>query len=247
MAPSRPLGQMRESRRIDCDLCGLRRVCFPARAATGSRRGANALCIRRTRIARGNALYRAGDRIGSLYMVRSGCIKEIDGGGADRDRIVNFRLAGDLLTVQSASAARSRMTCVAVETSFICAVPWVIVEETCAEMPGVIVELINLIARAGAATRDLLTMVRNKGAIERVAGFLLDLGARLRDRGLPGKEFSLGMSRDDIGNYLGLRSETVSRCFSDLERRGLVGVRAKRVRILAIAELQRLFQDESVC
>ncbi|HUY84236.1 MAG TPA: helix-turn-helix domain-containing protein [Steroidobacteraceae bacterium] len=197
------------------------------------------------RVARGHILYRAGERIESLYMVRSGCIKEVDGADAGWESIANFCLPGELLTVQSTGAARSRTTCRAVEASFICAVPWRIVEHACATLPAVAGELIDLIAAAGAATRELLTMVRDKGALERVAGFSLNMCARMQSRGVPGRDFRLGMSRDDIARYLGLRSETVSRCFSELARRELIGVRAKRVQILAPAELRNLFRGET--
>jgi len=226
-------------------MCGLHRVCFPARAARGGERSANLSLIRRLRVGSGHILYHAGERIESLYMVRSGCIKEVDGVDAAGESIANFCLPGELLTVQSAGTACSRTTCLAVEASFICAVPWHIVEHAYAKLPAVAGELIDLIAAAGAATRELLTMVRDKPALQRVAGFSLNMCARMQSRGVPGRDFRLGMSRDDIARYLGLRSETVSRCFSELARRGLIGVRAKRVQILAPAELRHLFRGET--
>ena len=235
---------MHQARRDNCVMCGLHRVCFLARIARGSGQSTNALRIRRTRIANGHALYRAGDRIESLYMVRSGCIKEIDGADSAHDSIANFCLPGELLTLQSADASCSRTTCLAVESSFICAFPWRMVEHACAAAPDVVGELIKLITKSGAATRELLTMIRNKDALQRVAGFSLNMCARLPSRGLQGREFWLGMSREDIAQYLGLRSETVSRCFSELARRGLVGVHAKRIRVLAPAELRNLFLGE---
>ena len=225
-------------------MCGLHRVCFPARAARGAGR-TNDSRIRRMRVARGHILYRGGDPIESLYMVRSGCITELDGVDTGWESIANFCLPGELLTVQSTGSAGSRTTCRAVEASFICAVPWRIVEHACTTMPAVAGELIDLIATAGAATRELLTMVRDKGALERVAGFTLNIGARMQARGVPGRDFRLGMSREEIARYLGLRSETVSRCFSALARRGLIEVSAKRVKILAPAQLRDLFRGDA--
>jgi CRP/FNR family transcriptional regulator len=230
--------------RHDCAMCGLHRVCFPAHVASGSDRNANAVRIHRTRVAYGNALYRAGDRIESLYMVRSGCIKELDGADTAHDSIANFCLPGELLTLQSAGPAYSRTTCLAVQASFICAVPWRIVEEACAAAPDVASELINLIVKSGVATRELLTMIRSKEALQRVAGFCLNMCARVQWRGHPAGEFRLGMSREEIAQYLGLRSETVSRCFSELARRGLISVRARRVQVLAPAELRTVSLGE---
>ena len=225
-------------------MCGLHRICFPARVASGSDRNANAVHIRRMRIAYGNALYRAGERIESLYMVRSGCIKELDGAGSDHDSIANFCMAGELLTLQNAGPACSRTTCLAVQASFICAVPWRIVDEACAAAPDVASELMNLIMKSGVATRELLTMIRSKGALQRVAGFCLNMRARMELRRHPAEEFRLGMSREEIAGYLGLRIETVSRCFSELARRGLISVRAKHLRVLAPAELRTVFLGE---
>ncbi len=189
------------------------------------------------RIANGNALYRAGERIESMYMVRSGCIKELDAAGSDHHSIANFCMAGELLTLQSAGPACSRSTCLAVEASFICAVPWHLVEVASAAAPDVASELMNLIMKSGVAARELLPMIRSKGALQRVAGFCLDMRARVALRGHPADEFKLGMSREEIAGYLGLRIETVSRCFSELARRGLISVRAKRLQVLAPAEL----------
>ena len=85
----------------------------------------------------------------------------------------------------------------------------------------------------------MLILIRDREAIERVAGFLLNVSGRLQIRGVRGREFRLSMNRDDIAAYLGLRSETVSRCFTELGRRGWIKVRAKRVQILADGALAR--------
>jgi CRP/FNR family transcriptional regulator len=103
------------------------------------------------------------------------------------------------------------------------------------------VEFIRLLARAGTVARELLTLIRDKEAQQRVAGFLLSVSSRLQVRGLRGGEFRLGMNREEIANYLGLRSETVSRCFTELARREIIKVRAKRVQILQPTALRKTF------
>ncbi len=236
---------MRDDGHGDCELCGLRRICFPGRIAAEGRSSQRQLRIRRARITRGTALYRMGDRVESFHMVRSGCIKEIGGSSGAADSIVNFCVPGELLTVQAARSARSQTTTIAVETSFICGVPWRIFHQVCAATPEVAGEFIDLVAKAGASTRELLSMIRAKGALERVAGFLLNLRGRMQFRAFSERQFRLGMSRDDIANYLGLRSETVSRCFSELARRELVEVRAKRVQIMNPQELRRVYSGET--
>ena len=161
-------------------------------------------------------------------MIRSGCIKELDYSTGKRGSVINFCLPGEMLSLQSLGSVCSNTTSVAVEASFVCVVPWAAFNSLCAESPSVAAEFIRLIAKAGTAARDLLTLIRDKEAI----------------RGVREREFRLGMNRDDIADYLGLRSETISRCFTELARRGLIKVRAKRVQILQAAELRSVFYSD---
>jgi CRP/FNR family transcriptional regulator len=230
-----------EGKRMGCDLCGLWRMCFLGRLANTSERMRRGLRIRSLRIARGMTLYRSGDRVESLYMVRSGCIKELDDTGGGHGSVINFSFPGEMLSLQCLGVPVSKTTGVAVEPSFICAVPLGAFSQMCATSAAATIELTRLIAKAGAAARDSLTLIRDKEAHERVAGFLLNVCGRLQLRGARGRELRLGMNRDDIADYLGLRSETVSRCFSELARRQLIKVRAKRVEIVQMAELRRVF------
>ena len=232
---------MPEAKRNGCELCGLFRICFPGRVASATEERLNGLHIRRMRVPRGKALYRSGDKVESFYMIRSGCIKELDDSSGRHGTLINFGLPGEMLSLQSLGNAFSNTTSIAVEPSFICVVPWAAFNQLCAESPRVAAEFIRLIAKAGTAARDLLCLIRDKEALERVSGFLLNVSARLQASGSRGREFRLAMNRDDIANYLGLRSETVSRCFTELARRQLIKVQAKRVHILHAADLRKVF------
>jgi CRP/FNR family transcriptional regulator len=232
---------MHDGKRVGCELCGLGRMCFPGRLASASERMMRGLGIRRMQVPRGRTLYRSAEKAQSLYMIRSGCIKELDNSNGRDATVINFAFPGEMLSLQCLEPATSKTTGVAVEPSFVCAVPLHAFDSICATAPWAGVELIRLIAKAGSAARDSLTLIRDKESHERVAGFLLNVFERLQLRGLGGREIRLGMSRDDIANYLGLRSETVSRCFTELARRQLIRVRAKRVEILKIAELRNVF------
>ncbi len=242
---------MAKAKSGECESCGLWRICFPGRmAASGGRlaasggRLARRVRIRKLKFARGKALYRAGDEVECFYMIRSGCIKEVDESAGRRGSVINFALPGEMLSLQSLGKTRSTTTSIAVVPSFVCSVPWAAFNRLCAESPRVAAEFIRLIAKAWTPARDLLTLIRDREAVERVAGFLLNLSSRLQIRGVRGREFKLCMNRDDIAGYLGLRSETVSRCFTELGRRGLIAVRAKRVQLLQPAELRRVCLGE---
>lgn len=229
--------------RAGCESCGLWRVCFPGLVASAAERRMNGLRIRRIRVPGGRALYRCGDKVESFYMIRSGCIKEMDDSTGQQGAVVNFALPGEMLSLECIGHAFSNTTSVAVEASFICVVPWDAFSKLGMESSRVAAELIRLIAKAGMAARELLTLIRDKEALARVSGFLLNVSARLQTRGVRGGEFRLAMNRDDIANYLGMRSETVSRCFSELAQRDLIRVRAKRVQILNSAELRKVYHN----
>jgi CRP/FNR family transcriptional regulator len=231
---------MDDRRFDDCSACGLYRLCLPARLSVAPSQRIGDLQIRRLRLARGRVLYRSGDAVDSFYMIRSGCIKEVDETTGPAGVVIHFALPGDLLSLQALGAACSDTTGIALETSHVCSVPWARFNALCATSPAVATDFVRLMARTAGAVRDLLMLIRDRDAVERVSGFLLHLSKRFQVRGLQGGEFRLSMSREDIANYLGLRSETVSRCFSDLAQRGVLRVHAKRVQILQMAGLQQL-------
>jgi len=189
---------MLEAKRTGCELCGLWRICFPGRVASTTERRFGGLSIRRMRVPRGKALYRSGDKVESFYMIRSGCIKELDESSGRRAMLINFALPGEMLSLQSLGCAFSNTTSIAVEPSFICVVQWGAFNQLCADTPRIATELIRLIAKAGTAARDLLTLIRDKEALERVSGFLLNVSGRLQVSGSRGREFRLAMNRDDI-------------------------------------------------
>lgn len=224
---------MDEQLRPVCKACGLKRMCFPGKLA--------GLRVRRIRAERGMPLFRCGDRVDSLYMIRSGCIKEIEEGGEGNASVVNFALAGDMLSLQGLGPAPSRTSAIAVEATSVCVVPWNDFNQACATSPETAGEFIRLIAKAGVAARESLALVRDKEAYQRVAGFLLNMLGRMQAGCERVRDFRLGMNREDIANYLGIRSETVSRCFTELARRRLIDVRAKRVQILQMGELRKLY------
>lgn len=224
---------MRESTAAGCDRCGVDRLCLFGRVG--------GLRIRRIRTNRGTPLFRSGERVEALFAIRSGCVKEVDVSTGRDGTILNFATAGEILSLQSLECAPSRTTAIAVESSFVCVVPWNAVNQASLSAPRIVRELVLLIAKAGLEARESLALVRDKEARQRVAGFLLNMLARTQVRSVSTCELRLPMNRDDIANYLGLRSETVSRCFTELARQQLIEVKAKRVRILEVSELRRIY------
>ncbi len=224
---------MVERRSVSCDLCGLSGLCLFGRVS--------GLRIRRIRIGRGRPLFRHGESIDALFMIRSGCVKEVEVGTGPHGMIVNFATAGEILSLQSLQSMPSRTSAITVEPSFVCVVPWSAFSQSCVIAPWVVDKFVQVVAAAGLKARQALALVREKEAPQRVAGFLLDMLARTEAHNGRDGELRLGMNRDDIANYLGIRSETVSRCISELARQQLIKVKAKRIQVLQVDELHRLY------
>ena len=234
---------MREPKHIDCEMCAIRSICFPGRIATDTQGHSNVVRIRRAHVAQNHVLYRCGDQARSFYMLRSGCMKEIDCSGAEHSSVANFCLPGELLSLHSAGDKRLSSTSIAIEGTSYCEMRWHDFYQVCVEAPDVVAEFIRLLAKSSAASLELINMIRRKEALERVAGFLLNISDRLQFRGLHKREFKLSMSRADIATYLGLTNETVSRCMSELARRELIHVQAKRIQLLHVTDLQQLYSS----
>lgn len=196
--------------------------------------------MRRIRARRGAALFRSGERVHALFAIRSGCVKEVDTSVGRHGLILNFATAGETLILQSLAGMPSRTTVIAIEPSHVCVIPWNAFNQSLVSTPPMLREFTQLVAEAGVKARDSVALMRDKEAPQRVAFFLLDMQARTQPHGARTCEFRLPMNRDDIANYLGIRSETVSRCMTELARRRLIKVRAKRVQILEPQELERM-------
>ncbi len=224
---------MSESTAVGCDLCGLYSLCLFGRVS--------GLRIRRIRLNRGTPLFRHGESVAALFVIRSGCVKEVEMSTGRHGTIVNFALTGEILSLQSLQCTPSRTTAITVEPSFVCVVPWNASNQSYVIAPWVVGKFMQVIAEAGLKARESLALVRAKEAPQRVAGFLLDMLARTQVYNGHTREFRLGMNRDDIANYLGIRSETVSRCISELARQQQIKVKAKRIQVLQVNELRSLY------
>ena len=124
-----------------------------------------------------------------------------------------------------------------------CKISWASFQALAREVPEVAYELVRLLAATVTATHELVASVLKQEALARVAELLLDVSARLQRSGLDGSHFRLGLSRRDIASYLGVTIETVSRCFTELDRRRLIVVRGKDLRLLRPADLHLLVGD----
>lgn len=215
-----------------CRRCHLWELCTPCKPVGGCSTRVEPVAFARRRLVTGEVLFNAGERFHSIYAVRSGSLKSILGLPDGRDQVSGFLLAGDLLALDGMASAQHASTVVALEDTQVCALSYDAVvgamKSHTALQRGFSRELALEIGRASR----MLLLLGSLNAHERVAAFLLDLSHRFSERGQSAREFNLCMTRAEIGSYLGLTLETVSRTFSAFQQHGLLSVENRRIRFI---------------
>ena len=232
------------SLRVACSSCSLRELCLPAGLDPGEMERMDELVTNRRKLRRGADLYRAGAPLASLFAIRSGfmksCVLHDDG----REQVAGFHMAGDLLGLDAIGGGSHTCDTVALEDSEVCEIPFSYLEQLSRELPSLQQQLHRIMSREIVRDYGVMLLLGSMSAEERLAAFLLNLSQRFATRGYSPSEFRLRMTREEIGSYLGLKLETVSRAFSGFQDRGLIDVRQKQVRILDFPGLKALLDPK---
>ncbi len=192
------------------------------------------------RVRRGENLYRAGGTFDSLYAVRSGFFKSSVVLEDGRDQVTGFHMAGEILGMEGIGTETHNADVTALEDSEVCIIPYELLVE-----PRMQRQLQKVMSRELVRDQGLMMLLGTMRAEERLAAFLLNLSQRFVARGFSSHEFHLRMTRDEIGSYLGLSLETVSRLFSRFQVDDLITVQQKHIRILDVAGLRGVMVREN--
>jgi CRP/FNR family transcriptional regulator len=227
-----------------CALCDLRPLCRPVQHGAEVLPAARILRHRRT-LRRGGYVFRMGEPCHSLCAICSGSTRtsvlSADGGA----QVTGFQFCGDLLGMGALGTHEHHCDAVALEPTVVCEISFVRLEEIAEHVPAVQHTLIRLMSDELAHSQDmLLTFLGQKSASVRLANYLGTVARRLERRGLRPEEVCLSMSRSDIGNYLGLAKETVSRLFTRFAHDGLVRSQARRFWVTDTARLAELTDSQ---
>jgi CRP/FNR family transcriptional regulator, anaerobic regulatory protein len=224
-----------------CSTCHLREFCLPGGLPEQDVADLDQLPFTRLRARLGASLYEAGDAFVRLYAVRSGTFKSCLTLGDGRQQVTGFHMPGELLGLDGVATGRHASSAVALEDGEVCAIPYARLSELSARSPHLQGAISRLMSREIVREHSLMLMLGSMNAEERLAAFLLNLSSRLKARGFSASEFHLRMSRAEIGSYLGMQLETVSRTFSAFVAQGLLTVDKKHIRIVDVRVLQQAF------
>jgi len=225
---------------VTCASCNLREMCLPQGLSPDEMLRMENLVYARRRVRRGEALFRAGDRFSTVYAIRVGFFKTALLHGDGREQVTGFQMPGELLGLEGIGTGAHSSNAVALEDCEVCVLPFALVEEIGREIPALQRHLHCVLSREIVRDHGVMMLLGSMRAEERLAVFLLNLSKRFIRRGWSASDFHLRMTREEIGSYLGLKLETVSRLFSRFQDDGLMEVNQKHVRIADIDGLEKL-------
>ncbi len=230
--------------KVACSNCNLRELCMPIGLSSEQMERIDEVVATRRKIKRGSALFRNGEPFTSLYAIRTGffktCIATEDG----RDQVTGFQMAGEIIGLDGIVNDQHTCDAVALEDAEVCVMPYANLEELSREVTALQHHVHKIMSREIVREHGVMLLLGSMRAEERLAAFLLNLVQRLHARGFSQSELVLRMTREEIGSYLGLKLETVSRTFSKFAEEQIIEVKQRHVRILDTEKLQSMVNTQ---
>ena len=199
----------------------------------------------RRRIKQGDLLFSSGDPFTSLYAIRTGFFKTCVSSEDGREQVTGFQMAGEILGLEGIVNEFHSCNAVALEDADVCVMPFAHVEELSRDFPVLQRHVHKIMSREIVRENSIMMLLGNMRAEERLAAFLLNLMQRLHARGFSQSELVLRMTREEIGSYLGMKLETVSRTFSKFSEEGIIEVKQRYIRIVNPDALKKIFNPQT--
>jgi len=233
--------------KVACSNCNLRELCMPMALNDQQLQRIDDIVATRRKIKRGGTLFRNGEVFTSLFAIRSGFFKTCVATEDGRDQVTGFQMAGEIIGLDGIVGDRHTCDAVALEDAEVCVMPFDHIEALSREVTALQSHVHKIMSREIVREHGVMLLLGSMRAEERLAAFLLNLVQRLHARGFSRSELVLRMTREEMGSYLGLKLETVSRTFSKFVDEGIMEVKQRHVRILDDDALKRIVNSQSAC
>jgi CRP/FNR family transcriptional regulator len=234
-----------ETIKVACSNCNLRELCMPIGLNHDELNRIDDLVATRRHVKRGDTLFRSGDKFSSLFAIRTGFFKTCVATEDGRDQVTGFQMAGEVIGLDGIVSDNHSCDAVALEDAEVCVMPYDRIEDLSREVHGLQRHVHKIMSREIVREHGVMLLLGSMRAEERLAAFLLNLVHRLHARGFSQSELILRMSREEIGSYLGMKIETVSRTFSKFAEEGIVEVKQRHVRILDTQALKDIVNPQA--
>jgi CRP/FNR family transcriptional regulator len=218
--------------KVACSSCNMRELCMPVGLSKDELNRIDDLVTTRRKVKRGDTLFHSGEKFTNLFAIRTGFFKTCIASEDGRTQVTGFQMAGEIVGLDGIVDDTHTCDAVALEDAEVCVMPFDRIEEISREVNSLQRHVHKIMSREIVREHGVILLLGSMRAEERLAAFLLNLVQRLHARGFSQSELILRMSREEIGSYLGMKIETVSRTFSKFVEENIVEVKQRHVRIL---------------
>ncbi|GAA5217767.1 FNR family transcription factor [Corallincola platygyrae] len=225
---------------IHCQNCSISQLCIPFTLNENELDKLDEIIERKKPIHKGDELFQAGDELKALYAIRSGTVKSYTITEQGEEQITAFHLAGDIVGFDAINTGQHQSFAQALETAMVCEIPFETLDDLSGSMPKLRHQVMRLMSNEIVGDQEMIVLLSKKSAEERLGAFIYSLSRRFGERGFSPKEFRLSMTRGDIGNYLGLTVETISRLLGRFQKSGMIEVKGKYITVLDDDQLTEL-------
>ncbi len=228
---SQPM-KIQAQRQVHCKDCSLAALCLPISLNMQDMDALDEIVRRGRPLKKGEVLFRQGDKFDSVFAVRSGALRTYSVTDGGEEQITGFHLPSELVGLSGMDTESYPVTAQALETTSVCEIPYERLDELSVLLPQLRRQLMRIMSREIRDDQQMMLLLSKKTADERIATFLINLSARFSARGFSANQFRLSMSRNEIGNFLGLAVETVSRVFTRFQHNNIIEAEGKEIRIV---------------
>ncbi|WP_016833618.1 fumarate/nitrate reduction transcriptional regulator Fnr [Herbaspirillum lusitanum] len=233
--------------RASCSACSMHQLCLPMGLDQGDMQRLDQIIGRRRRIKRDQSLYRMGDAFDMLYAIRLGHFKTYQVNSNGSQQITGFQMAGELLGMDAIGTGRHQCEAVALEDSEVCEIPFSRLEELFQDMPVLLRQFHRIMSKEISREQGVMLTLNSMSAQQKLAAFLVNLSTRYATRGYSASRFQLRMTREEIGNYLGLAVESVSRLLTNFKKSGVIEVNHRDVELCDLPTLRAVALGNDPC
>ena len=225
---------------VNCNNCSLDNICFPRGLSQEEIAHISRVIKPKKTLQKGEYIFREESKFRGVLAIKSGTAKLVTDDHQGNEHILNILLPGELLGFDGLHNDRYRCSAIALDTLSFCELPAQSMNTLFVNVPSLTKELFRHSSEKMNENKDFI-ILNKRPAEERLAFFLISLSDRYKKRGFSASEFTLSLTRQEIGNHLGLALETVSRLFKKFHQEDLIQVKSKQIKINDIPKLRAIF------
>ncbi|WP_290705816.1 fumarate/nitrate reduction transcriptional regulator Fnr [Amphritea sp.] len=240
-------GKLHSLQQAHCGTCSLSSLCLPVSLNMTEMERLDDIVDKSRPLKKGEHLFHQGEPFSSVYAIRAGTIKTYTLTNEGEEQITGFYFPGELVGMSGFDNEEYPVSAKILETTTVCEIPFERLDDLSGQLPELRRQILRTMSKEIRDDQQMMLLLSKKNAEQRVASFLVKLSNRFKARGYSTTNFRLSMSRNEIGNYLGLAVETVSRIFTRFQKMELVSVDGKEIELTNIEEIFKLSgesQDE---